>query len=77
MPLNEYLIIPGTNNKYLIDEYKKIAVNQRREINKKLESIPERIDELELSLKNDLPTKDTIIFLLKILRQKERLNKKN
>lgn len=22
MPLNEYLIIPGTNNKYLIDEYK-------------------------------------------------------
>lgn len=76
MPLNEYLIIPGTNNKYLIDEYKKIAVNQRREINKKLESIPERIDELELSLKNDLPTKDTINISIKNIEAEREVKQK-
>lgn len=74
--LNEYLIIPGTNNKYLIDEYKKIAVNQRREINKKLESIPERIDELELSLKNDLPTKDTINISIKNIEAEREVKQK-
>lgn len=48
--LNEYLRVPGTTSVYGIDEYKKIATNKRREINHKLETIPERIDELVRSM---------------------------
>ena len=57
--LNEYLRVPGTTSVYGIDEYKKIATNKRREINHKLETIPERIDELVRSMP-ELPDKEEI-----------------
>lgn len=57
--LNEYLRVPGTTSVYGIDEYKKIATSKRREINHKLETIPERIDELVRSMP-ELPDKEEI-----------------
>lgn len=57
--LNEYLRVPGTTSVYGIDEYKKIATNRRKELNHKLETIPERIDELVRSIP-ELPNKEEI-----------------
>ena len=67
--LNEYLKIPGTSNVYSIDEYKKIAINGRKEINRKLEIIPERIDELMHSIP-ELPDKEEINLELNNLKIK-------
>ena len=67
--LNEYLKIPGTTNVYSIDEYKKIAINGRKEINRKLEIIPERIDELMHSIP-ELPDKEEINLELNNLKIK-------
>lgn len=44
--LPEFLKMPGdTDQKYSIDEYRKITAAKRKELNQKLDSIPERIDE--------------------------------
>ena len=49
--LNDILIIPGTTDqRYSTEEYMAIAKNRRREINKKLDEIPARIDELTKTL---------------------------
>lgn len=44
--LNDFLLMPGTTDQhYTVDEYKKIAGTKKTEINKQLQSIPDRIDE--------------------------------
>ena len=44
--LSDILIIPGTDGKrYTVDEFKKIATAKRADINKRIASIPARIDE--------------------------------
>ncbi len=66
--LTEVLKMPGDiDNYYSIDEYKKIALEQRRKLNKQLEMIPERIDELQRSVPENLPE-------VSIENLKERIN---
>lgn len=56
--LNMLLKIPGTTDqKYTVDEYRKLAAERKRAINKELEEIPSRIDEAERTLKES----DTMI----------------
>lgn len=43
--LPEFLRIPGSEQRYSVDEYRKIASAQKRDINSKLDKLPERIDE--------------------------------
>ena len=43
--LPEFLRIPGSDQRYSVDEYRKIASAQKRDINSKLDKLPERIDE--------------------------------
>ena len=43
--LPEFLRIPGSEQRYSVDEYRKIASAQKRDINNKLDKLPERIDE--------------------------------
>lgn len=46
------LVIPGVaNKKYSVDEYKKIATVKKSELAKKIQGIPERIDETKRSIK--------------------------
>ncbi|SKA11235.1 AAA family ATPase [Megasphaera cerevisiae] len=58
--INAYLVKPGTTDqKYTIDEYRKIATEQRRKINHELELLPARIDEVTKSIPETLPDKFT------------------
>lgn len=43
--LPDFLTMPGTGQSYTVDEYKKIATARRRDLGKKLESIPVLISE--------------------------------
>lgn len=43
------LLRPGTEDQYTVEEYKKMAAAERRKLNKELETIPARIDELSRS----------------------------
>ncbi len=49
--LTAYLLIPGTNGQYYsTEQYKKIANEQRRKLNRDLDILPERIDEVTKSI---------------------------
>jgi len=49
--LREFLLMPGTTNQfYSVDEYKKIAVAKKSDINKQLQGIPGRIDEAQRAI---------------------------
>lgn len=51
--LNSFLLKPGTKDqKYSIDEYKKVAMARKKDINKRLTEIPARIDEAEHAIPN-------------------------
>lgn len=49
--LPKFLLKPGTTNQYYdVDEYKKIAIAKKSEINKQLQEIPGRIDEAQRAI---------------------------
>lgn len=48
--LYEYLQIPGTNQTYSVDDYKKIAAAKKADINRELQEIPGRIDEAQRAI---------------------------
>lgn len=56
--LNDILLVPGADDgkNYSPEEYMAIAKNRRREINKKLDEIPARIDELTKTLPDEEET---------------------
>ncbi|MCD8195927.1 MAG: AAA family ATPase [Lachnospiraceae bacterium] len=49
--LPDFLLMPGTAERYYtIEEYRKIAAAKRKDINRQLEGIPERIDEAQKAI---------------------------
>ena len=56
--LNDILLVPGADDgkKYSPEEFMAIAKNRRREINKKLDEIPARIDELTKTMPEEEET---------------------
>lgn len=59
--LSELLIKPGskTGQRYTVDEYKKILTARKADINKNLASLPARIDEVNLTMR-DTPPEDEL-----------------
>lgn len=58
--LSELLIKPGskTGQRYTVDEYKKILAARKADINKSLASLPARIDEVNLTMRDTPPEAD-------------------
>ena len=75
--LMQYLAMPGTSGKnYTIEQWKSIAAEERRKLNKDLELLPARIDEANKSLPESLPDEAELAAKLKDLEaQKEELEK--
>lgn len=54
--LSEFLKMPGASGKfYTIDQWKKIAAEERKKLQKDLELLPTRIDEVQKSIPETLP----------------------
>lgn len=70
--LGTYLQMPGTKGQqYSTDEYKKIAVEQRLKINKELELLPARIDEVNNGIPDELPNETVLTKQLTELEEQK------
>lgn len=70
--LGTYLQMPGTKRQqYSTGEYKKIAVEQRRKINKDLELLPARIDEVNNGIPDELPNETVLTKQLTELEEQK------
>lgn len=59
--LPEFLKMPGSTTRlYKVDEYRKIATAKKTDLNKKIEAIPNRIDEASRAIDKDLPTPEDL-----------------
>ena len=72
-----FITVPGTTDKhYTVDEYKKIAVAKRTEINKEMQSIPARIDEARKAMP-DISNIDVSSIDLEISELNSQIDEKN
>ena len=70
--LEQFLIIPGTSDKnYTIEQWKKIATEQRKKLNKDLETIPARIDEASKNVAENVEDVDALNTMLSSLEEKK------
>lgn len=70
--LEQFLIMPGTSEKnYTIEQWKKIATEQRKKLNKDLETIPARIDEAERGVAESVEDADALSAELRRLEEKK------
>jgi len=59
--LPEFLKMPGSTTRlYKVDEYRKIAATKKTDLNKKIEAIPNRIDEATRAIDKDLPAAEDL-----------------
>lgn len=59
--LPKYLLKPGTATQhYTVEEYSKIAKARKADINRQLDTLPDRIDEAQRAIPTDLPDKITL-----------------
>lgn len=59
--LPRYLLKPGTASQhYTVEEYSKIAKARKADINRQLDTLPDRIDEAKRAIPTDLPDKITL-----------------
>lgn len=59
--LPEFLKMPGSTTRlYKVDEYRKIAAAKKTDLNKKIEAIPNRIDEASRAIDKNLPTPEDL-----------------
>ena len=66
--LKEFLLMPGTTDKfYTIEQWKQIAADGRKKLNKDLELLPTRIDEVQKSIPEALPNVEELESKLKQL----------
>lgn len=66
--LASYLVMPGSTNKtYTIEQWRKIAADQRSSLNKKLELLPTRIDEAQKLIPEDMADETVLINKLQAL----------
>ena len=70
LELTKFLKIPGNDEKlYTIEQWKSIASEERRKLNKELELIPARIDEAKKAIPENLPDEKGLKSELKKLEQ--------
>ena len=70
--LEQFLAMAGTDDKhYTIDQWKKIAADQRSKLNKELELIPTRIDEASKSVAENVEDAEALNATLRALEEKK------
>ena len=70
--LEQFLFMPGTSDKnYTIEQWRKIAAEQRSKLNKDLELLPARIDEASKNIAENIEDAETLNAQLHSLEEKK------
>ena len=70
--IEDFLLMPGTSDKnYTIEQWKKIAAEQRRKLNKDLELLPARIDEASKNVAENVEDAEALNATLRALEEKK------
>lgn len=70
--IEDFLLMPGTSDKnYTIEQWKKIAAEQRSKLNKDLELLPARIDEASKNIAENVEDMEALNAQLRSLEQKK------
>jgi len=70
--LMQYLAMPGDSGKnYTIDQWKQIAAEERKKLNKDLELLPARIDEVQKSIPESVEDEDALNAEFRRLEQRK------
>lgn len=70
--IENFLLMPGTSDKnYTIEQWKKIVVEQRKKLNKDLETIPARIDEASKNIAENVEDMEALNAELNRLEEKK------
>ena len=70
--IEDFFLMPGTEDKhYTVEQWKKIAAEQRKKLNKDLETIPARIDEAERGVAENAEDVDALNAELNRLEEKK------
>ena len=70
--IENFLLMPGTSDKnYTIEQWKKIVVEQKKKLNKDLETLPARIDEASKNIAENIEDVDALNAELNRLEEKK------
>lgn len=70
--IENFLLMPGTSDKnYTIEQWKKIVVEQKKKLNKDLETLPARIDEASKNVAENIEDAETLNAELRRLEEKK------
>ena len=70
--IEDFLLMPGTSDKnYTIEQWKKIAAEQKKKLNKDLETIPARIDEASKNVAENVEDMEALNAELNRLEEKK------
>ena len=70
--IEDFFLMPGTEDQhYTVEQWKKIAVEQRKKLNKDLETIPARIDEASKNVAENVEDADVLNAELNRLEEKK------
>ena len=70
--IEDFFLMPGTEGKrYSVDQWKKIAAEQKKKLNKDLETLPARIDEASKNVAENIEDAETLNAELRRLEEKK------
>ena len=70
--IEDFFLMPGTEDKhYTVEQWKKIATEQRKKLNKDLETIPARIDEASKNVAENIEDAEALNAELRRLEEKK------
>ena len=70
--IEDFFLMPGTEDQhYTVEQWKKIATEQRKKLNKDLETIPARIDEASKNVAENVEDVDALNAQLRTLEEKK------
>ena len=70
--IEDFFLMPGTEDKhYSVDQWKKIAAEQKKKLNKDLETLPARIDEASKGIAENIEDAETLNAELRRLEERK------
>ena len=70
--IEDFFLMPGTEDQhYTVEQWKKIATEQRKKLNKDLETLPARIDEASKGIAENIEDAETLNAELRRLEEKK------
>lgn len=70
--IEDFFLMPGTEDKhYTVEQWKKIAAEQKKKLNKDLETLPARIDEASKNVAENIEDAETLNAELRRLEEKK------